>query len=63
MVVSDIFEWIIFAVVLVDISLIIAQLTVTDHLAGIVLRYINSAVVGIYTCEAILKVCYVSMQL
>lgn len=56
LVISPYFDWTIFAVVLVDICLIISQLAVSDNLATVVFRYINCVIVGVYTSEFILKV-------
>ena len=54
------FDWVIFVVVLVDIILIIIQLSYENELATLVFRYINCFIVGVYTSEAILKVCICS---
>ena len=53
---SKYFDWVIFVVVVIDISLIIAQLTVSMALHIIVFRYINCIIVAIYTNEAFMKV-------
>lgn len=56
LVINPYFEWVILVVVLVDITLIIVQLTVFNSTAVFILRYINCVIVGVYTSEAILKV-------
>ena len=53
---SPYFDWVIFVLVLIDIILIIVQLSIMNDDATIYFRYINCAFVGIYTSEAILKV-------
>lgn len=57
--VSSVFEWAIMGIVLVDISLIIALLSISDKATGMTLRYFNCVAVGVYTSEAVLKVCFV----
>ena len=56
MVLSPYFDWVIFVVVLMDIVLIIVQLSYTNEVARLYYRYINCVFVGVYTGEAILKV-------
>lgn len=56
MVLSVCFDWVIFVLVLVDIILIIVQISVTNERADLYYRYVNTIFVGVYTSEAILKV-------